>query len=86
MPTSSLSLASPENAERPARWAALFRGEATATFIALFGGVAMHAGYLFVTVTTLPTVVAEIGGLAFHAWVTTCFPVGCEIGNGRRFP
>jgi hypothetical protein len=67
MPTSTLSPASPERSERPARWADLFRSEATALFIALFGGVAMHAGSLFVTITTLPTVVAEIGGLASYA-------------------
>lgn len=73
MPTSALLTTPPES---PSRWADLFRGEAAAPFLALFGGVAMHAGYLFVTVTTLPTIVAEVGGLAFYAWVTTCFTVG----------
>lgn len=81
MPTSNLASATPEIAERPARWADLFRGEAAAPFLALFGGVALHAGYLFVTVTTLPTVVAEIGGLAFYAWVTTCFTVGSIVAS-----
>jgi MFS family permease len=78
MSTSTLPPIAPE---RPSRWADLFQGEAAAPFLALFGGVAMHACYLFITVTTLPTVVAEVGGLAFYAWVTTCFTVGSIVAS-----
>ncbi len=41
----------------------------------------MHAAYVFVVATTLPAIVADIGGIAQYAWVTTVFVVGSVGGS-----
>ena len=41
----------------------------------------MHAAYVFVVATTLPAIVADIGGIVLYAWVTTVFVVGSVGGS-----
>ncbi|MBC7212751.1 MAG: MFS transporter, partial [Pseudomonas sp.] len=41
----------------------------------------MHAINVYIVTTLLPTVIEEIGGLAFYAWNTTLFVVASIIGS-----
>jgi MFS family permease len=65
----------------PARWSELLSGGNTLRSIALAGGVALHAINVYIVTTLLPTVIGEIGGLAFYAWNTTLFVVASIIGS-----
>lgn len=65
----------------PASWAELLRGRNALRSIALAGGVALHAINVYIVTTILPTVIADIGGLAFYAWSTTLFVATSIIGS-----
>jgi len=41
----------------------------------LAGGTLLHALFMFITSTVLPTVVMEIGGVTYYAWAATFFAV-----------
>lgn len=49
--------------------------------LALSGGVALHAINLYVSITILPSVVRDIGGLEYYAWSTTMFVVTSILGT-----
>ncbi|MBV8348913.1 MAG: MFS transporter [Mycolicibacterium sp.] len=49
----------------------------TATVLA--GGVGLYATNEFLTISLLPSAVAEIGGQRFYAWVTTVYLVGSVV-------
>ena len=66
--------------ERPG-WRDLLAGTNAARSLVLAGGVGLHAVNIFVVTTILPSVVADIGGLAFYAWNTTLFVVASIIGS-----
>src|SRR6267143_3820599 len=67
-----------------AGWTGLLSGaNATRSFV-LLGGVAMHAAYVLADATTLPAIVADIGGIVLYAWVTTVFVVGSVGGSAIR--
>ncbi|PRC44215.1 MFS transporter, partial [Mycobacterium sp. ITM-2017-0098] len=42
----------------------------------LAGGVALYATNEFLTISLMPSAVADIGGQRFYAWVTTVYLVG----------
>ncbi|CAK9889909.1 MULTISPECIES: MFS transporter [Pseudomonas] len=65
----------------PASWAQLLHGRNALRSIALAGGVALHAINVYIVTTILPTVIADIGGLAFYAWSTTLFVATSIIGS-----
>ncbi|MDG4668773.1 MFS transporter [Mycobacterium sp. 236(2023)] len=44
--------------------------------LVLAGGVALYATNEFLTISLMPSAVAEIGGQRFYAWVTTVYLVG----------
>ncbi|MCV6605761.1 MAG: MFS transporter, partial [Porticoccaceae bacterium] len=69
-----------QTATDQARWADLFSGRNAAIALALSIGVTLHAINIYLSTTILPTVVADIGGLAFYAWNTTLFVVASIIG------
>ncbi|GJN95827.1 hypothetical protein NJB1907f44_28690 [Mycobacterium marinum] len=59
-----------ETARETGSWRELRSGHlGTATLLA--GGVAMYATNEFLTVSLLPSTIAEIGGSRLYAWVTT---------------
>lgn len=61
-------------------WGDLLRhGNATRTAV-VAGGMMLHAINVFITITIMPSVVAEIGGLRFFAWATTLYVVGSLFG------
>ncbi|MDQ2187175.1 MFS transporter [Alcaligenaceae bacterium A4P071] len=64
-----------------ASWSDLFYGRNGLRSIALGGGVALHAVNIYIVTTILPTVVQEIGGLAYYAWNTTLFVVASIVGS-----
>ncbi len=62
-------------------WRELFGGGHGGRAIALAAGVTLHAVNIFVATTIMPSVVAEIGGLAYYAWNATLFIVGSIVGS-----
>lgn len=64
-----------------ASWSELFQGRNGLRSIALAGGVALHAVNIYIVTTILPTVIQEIGGLAYYAWNTTLFVVASIVGS-----
>src|SRR5690606_36650164 len=62
-------------------WDQLLRGRNALRSIALAGGVALHAVNIYVVTTILPTVIQDIGGLAYYAWSTTLFVVTSIVGS-----
>ena len=62
-------------------WRDLLTGANAARSLVLAGGVGLHAVNIFIATTILPSVVADIGGLAFYAWNTTLFVVASIIGS-----
>lgn len=53
----------------------LFSGKNGVYATALAGGVVLHAVNMYMAITVMPSVVAEIGGLDFYAWATTLFVI-----------
>ncbi|BDB42849.1 hypothetical protein IWGMT90018_32950 [Mycobacterium kiyosense] len=51
-------------------------GHHLGTCTVLAGGVAMYATNEFLTVSLLPSAIAEIGGSRLYAWVVTLYLVG----------
>jgi MFS family permease len=67
-------------AARPG-WRDLLAGANAARSLVLAGGVGLHAVNIFIATTILPSVVADIGGLAYYAWNTTLFVVVSIVGS-----
>ncbi|HUH40033.1 MAG TPA: MFS transporter, partial [Castellaniella sp.] len=62
-------------------WRDLLRGRNGLRSLALAGGVAVHAINVFIATTILPSVVQDIGGLAYYAWNTTLFVAASILGS-----
>lgn len=54
-------------------WRILLTGKNLCFTLALSGGICLHAINVYITITTLPSVVRDIGGIDFYAWNTTLF-------------
>ncbi|SUC46125.1 Probable multidrug-efflux transporter Rv1634/MT1670 [Providencia stuartii] len=54
-------------------WRTLLTGKNLCLTLALSGGICLHAINVYITITTLPSVVRDIGGINFYAWNTTLF-------------
>ncbi len=59
----------------------VFRGANLARSAVVGGGMMLHAVNTFIAVTVMPSVVVEIGGLAFFAWATTLYVLGSLLGG-----
>ncbi|AGZ53730.1 MFS transporter [Mycobacterium kansasii] len=67
-----------ETASETGSWSELLsRHLGTATMLA--GGVALYATNEFLTISLLPSTIAEIGGSRLYAWVTTLYLVGSVV-------
>lgn len=64
-----------------AGWAELFAGSNKYKAIGLALGVVLHVTNIYLSATIMPSIVAEIGGLAYYAWNTTAFVVASIIGS-----
>ena len=62
-------------------WKSLLSGSNGIKAISLAGGVGLHAVNVFLATTILPSVVKDIGGLAFFSWNTTLFVTASIIGS-----
>ncbi len=65
--------------EAPSGWRDLLGGRFLGTSALLAGGVMLYATNEFITVSLLPSTVAEIGGERLYAWVTTLYLVGSVV-------
>src|SRR3954468_18830818 len=64
---------------RTGGWAELLGPRHVGASTVLAGGVALYATNEFLTISLLPSAVAEIGGHRFYAWVTTVYLVASVI-------
>jgi MFS family permease len=64
-----------------ASWSALFRGRHLAYTLLLSLGIGVHAIGIHLLATVLPSVVAEIGGVAFYAWATMLYTMASIMGT-----
>jgi len=60
-------------------WRTLLGPRFLGTSTLLAGGVALYATNEFLTVSLLPTAIADIGGQRLYAWVTTLYLVGSVV-------
>src|ERR1700756_5842383 len=65
-----------EPADTTGSWGALLGRRYLGTSSLLAGGVALYATNEFLTISLLPSTVADIGGQRFYAWVVTVYLVG----------
>ena len=62
-------------------WSELLSGRNGLRAIALCGGVAVHAINVYIVTTIMPSVVRDIGGIDFYAWITSIFVAASIIGS-----
>lgn len=67
-------------------WTGLFSGRNGMNCLVLAGGTALHAINVYVVTTIMPTIVSDIGGLAYYAWNTTLFVIASIIGAALAAP
>lgn len=64
---------------KPGSWRELLGRERLGTSILLAGGVGLYATNEFLTISLLPSTVADIGGHRFYAWVIAVYLVGSVV-------
>uniref|UniRef100_UPI0031D74EAC MFS transporter n=1 Tax=Mycobacterium sp. TaxID=1785 RepID=UPI0031D74EAC len=67
-------------------WRALLGRAHLGTATLLAGGVALYATTEFLTISLLPSAVADIGGEQLYAWVTTLYLVGSVMAAAAVYP
>lgn len=60
-------------------WRQLLGPRYVGTAAVLAGGVALYATNEFLTISLLPSTIADIGGERLYAWVTTLYLVGSVV-------
>lgn len=63
-----------------AAWIELFRDGRAVFTVLLNLGITMHALDIFIMTTIMPSVVADIGGLAYYTWTSMLYMVGSIVG------
>ena len=61
------------------RWRDLLGPRNLGAAAVLAGGVALYATNEFLTISLMPSAVADIGGRRFYSWVTTVYLVGSVV-------
>jgi MFS family permease len=64
---------------KPGGWRDLLSRERLGTSTLLAGGVGLYATNAFLTISLLPSAVADIGGQRFYAWVIAVYLVGSVV-------
>ncbi len=64
---------------KPGSWRDLLGRERLGTATLLAGGVGLYATNEFLTISLLPSTVADIGGQRFYAWVTAVYLIGSVV-------
>jgi len=80
-PTAGSAAPPPPDARARVAWSDLFRGGHGKAVTAVAGGVGLHAINVYIATTILPSVVEDIGGLAFYAWTATLFVIASIVGS-----
>lgn len=63
------------------KWSDLLSGRNLAIVVVMASGVLLYAMNLYFTAALLPSIVNEIGGQQYYAWVTTAFVVSAIIAS-----
>ncbi len=63
------------------RWSDLLLGRHLAIVLVMASGVLLYAMNLYFTAALLPSVVADIGGQQYYAWVTTAFVISAIVAS-----
>lgn len=71
---------------KPGSWRELLGKERLGTAALLAGGVALYATNEFLTISLLPSTVADIGGQRFYAWVIAVYLVGSVVAAAAVNP
>jgi MFS family permease len=71
---------------KPGAWRDLLGRERFRTAALLAGGVGLYATNEFLTISLLPSTVADIGGETFYAWVITVYLVGSVVAAAAVNP
>jgi len=67
-------------------WVEIFRGRLGLYTMLVNFGILFFGIDSFVVNTLMPTIVGDIGGLAYYAWVTMLFVVGAIVGSASYGP
>lgn len=62
-------------------WSDLFSGGHLPVVVVMAGGVLLYAMNLYFTAALMPSIVADIGGREFYAWVTTGFVIAAIVAS-----
>jgi len=62
-------------------WSDLLSGRHLAIVLVMASGVLLYAMNLYFTAALMPSIVADIGGQAFYAWVTTGFVISAIVAS-----
>lgn len=62
-------------------WSDLLSGRHLALVLVMAGGVLLYAMNLYFTAALMPSIVAEIGGQRYYAWVTTGFVIAAIVAS-----
>lgn len=73
-------------APTPSSWMDIFRGRLGVYTVLLNFGILFFGIDGFVINTLMPTIVADIGGLAYYAWANMIFVVGAIVGSAGYGP
>lgn len=71
---------------KPGSWRELLGRERLGTATLLAGGVGLYATNEFLTISLLPSAVADIGGQRFYAWVIAVYLVGSVVAAAAVNP
>lgn len=71
---------------KPGSWSELLGRERLGTATLLAGGVGLYATNEFLTISLLPSTVADIGGQRFYAWVVAVYLVGSVVAAAAVNP
>lgn len=71
---------------KPGSWRELLGRERLGTAILLAGGVGLYATNEFLTISLLPSTVADIGGQRFYAWVIAVYLIGSVVAAAAVNP
>ncbi len=71
---------------KPGSWRELLGRERLSTAALLAGGVGLYATNEFLTISLLPSTVADIGGERFYAWVIAVYLIGSVVAAAAVNP
>ncbi len=71
---------------KPGPWGDLLRDGRGVYTVSLSLGIALHATDTFIVSTVMPTVIADIGGAAFYAWVVMLYMTASILGAASGGP